>query len=258
MGSFVSECVSCFSKLVTPALLLAWASTSIVVALSGPFGTFYSQPFLWRLMYWSVILGASIPISLVVRVFWNQVIQRDPLWLEDLLTVLTMTVAFGFLLNVLNVWMIGNANHPAIDWRLTVLATFIISYAAAIIRNVFQAAAERESDQSSSQMRDRLLVRLDVPEGVRLSKVSSDNHHVRIATDDNAEHRVLMRLRDALSEIDVEQGMCVHRSHWVATNMIEKFDTVDGKEVVRLKCGREVPVGKKDRPELVKAGIIAA
>ena len=81
---------------------------------------------------------------------------------------------------------------------------------------------------------------------------------MRIATDDNAEHRVLMRLRDALSEIDVEQGMCVHRSHWVATNMIEKFDTVDGKEVVRLKCGREVPVGKKDRPELVKAGIIAA
>jgi DNA-binding LytR/AlgR family response regulator len=49
-----------------------------------------------------------------------------------------------------------------------------------------------------------------------LSRISSDDHDIRVITNDGEEYRLLMRLRDAVAEIDLEPGLCVHRSHWVA------------------------------------------
>jgi DNA-binding LytR/AlgR family response regulator len=49
-----------------------------------------------------------------------------------------------------------------------------------------------------------------------LSRISSDNHDIRVITNDGEEYRLLMWLRDAVAEIDLEPGLCVHRSHWVA------------------------------------------
>nr|WP_237693339.1 LytTR family DNA-binding domain-containing protein [Octadecabacter algicola] len=109
-----------------------------------------------------------------------------------------------------------------------------------------------------ARSRDRLLDRIGAPEGVRLKRVSSDNHHIVIKTTDNQVYRELMRLRDAVADIDVEPGICVHRSHWVALSQITAVETTDGREHVSMPCGCKLPVGPKYRSNLVEVGKLSA
>jgi len=138
-------------------------------------------------------------------------------------------------------------------WELTTLATFLVGMGVVTMRRAVWHSASVGEDQA----RDRLLDRIDAPQGVRLSRVSSDNHHIRILTDDGKEYRILMRLRDAVTEITVEKGFCVHRSHWVAEAMIDGVNSENGKEVLVMTTGASIPVGPKYRANLVETGLLA-
>lgn len=220
--------------------------------MAGPFGTFETQPFSWRLVYWTVVIGVSIPIAFACRLFWRQVIGGEPALIEDILVIGTMSAIFGPLVVGFNIWLAGPAATTSIGWPLATIVTFLVGLGIVVIRRWMQ------STNAPHVARDRLLDRIGAPQGVRLARVSSDNHHIRIVTDDGKEYRILMRLRDAVAEIDVEDGLCVHRSHWVALAQIEKIDFDSGKEIVRMPCGARVPIGPKYRGDLVDHGIIAA
>lgn len=258
MSAIGQKIMAVIADFFTPTVLSIWVMTSVVAAFAGPFGTFDSQSFVWRLVYWSSVIGASIPIAIAARVFWTEILGESSLWIQDVLVAATMTFTFGSLLAFVNVLLVGMVNHQTVDWRLALCATFLISMTAIIVGNVVRASIEQNVATPATQKRDRLLARLDVAQGIRLVKVSSDNHHVRILTSDGTEHRLLMRLRDAVVEIDFEIGCCVHRSHWVARNEIERVTFIDGKEVVVMRGGQTVPVGPKYRPRLIEAGAIAA
>ena len=68
----------------------------------------------------------------------------------------------------------------------------------------------------SGLRKDRIFNRFPANNGARLSRISSDDHDIRVITNDGEEYRLLMRLRDAVAGIDLEPGLCVHRSHWLA------------------------------------------
>jgi DNA-binding LytR/AlgR family response regulator len=91
-----------------------------------------------------------------------------------------------------------------------------------------------------------------------LLRISSDNHHIRVISNDGEEHRLLMRLRDAVAKIDLEPGLYVHFSNWVARSKIVRVVRQSGREVVELASGETVPIGLKYRPDLITAGVISA
>jgi hypothetical protein len=68
----------------------------------------------------------------------------------------------------------------------------------------------------SGLRKDRLFNRFPANNGARFPRISSDDHDIRVITNDGEEYRLLMRLRDAVAEIDLELGLYVHRSHWLA------------------------------------------
>lgn len=239
-------------------ILIVWAFVTLVAAWAGPFGTYSSQPFLSRLGYWGFLIGTSVPIGRAAQLFWRQTLDSKPQWVQDLLAVLTMMLVFGPLLVAFNSWMTGPLNHSGMDWRLSLSAIFLIGVSTLGVERLVRATISPVVSQGPSKRRDRLLDRIDVADDVRLAHVSSDNHHVWIATNDGAEHRILMRFRDAVTEIDVENGVCVHRSHWVSLRQIQSIELRDGKEVVRMKRGTLIPIGAKYRPHLVETGAIAA
>ncbi|SLN49786.1 LytTR family DNA-binding domain-containing protein [Pseudooctadecabacter jejudonensis] len=247
--------VATVKSVVTGSLLFGWAITTFVVALSGPFGTFETQTFAWRLVYWGCLIAVAILIALAWRLFWRQILAARPEWVEDVAVILSLGLTFGPLVVEFNSWLTGGLSVTSLSWHMTVGITICVGAGILVLRRWMAPTAPAGSAAPS---RDRLLDRIDAPDGVRLTRISSDNHHIRICTDDGAEYRILMRLRDALGEIDVEPGLCTHRSHWVALRWIILVDETGGKPVVRTTCGSSVPVGPKYRGELVNAGLLAA
>nr|WP_252734504.1 LytTR family DNA-binding domain-containing protein [Octadecabacter sp. B2R22] len=140
-----------------------------------------------------------------------------------------------------------------ISWVFISTVAFTIGVGAIGVRRLIQPKFKRPTIE-----RDRLLDRINAPQGVRIERVSSDNHHIVIKTTDHQEYRELMRFRDAIADINVEPGICVHRSHWVALAQIEGVVVDDGREHVNLPCGSKLPVGPKYRSNLVNAGKLSA
>lgn len=257
MGRWVSGGVNLIravvSEVLTRAVVFGWAATSLVVAISGPFGTFVTRSFLWRLAYWGGLIAVAIVLAMALRVIFRAWFKNRSEVLEDFSVAASLSVIFGSGVVLLNRSLAQSDADMVMDVTGTIAVTFAISVSIIFLRRWMQGPL-----YAMRPARDRLLDRINAPAGVRLARVSSDNHHIRITTDDGEEFRILMRLRDALAEIDVEPGVSIHRSHWLALYQIAAVENHDGREVVLMLCGDAVPIGPKYRSNLVNCGIITA
>lgn len=244
--------VSVWAEVMSLTMWVSWAVTSLVVALAGPFGTFATQPFQWRLLYWGGVIASGIVISLSLRTMWRSLLRGRADWQEDLAVAVSLAVVFGPIVVCVNWQLGGDVACDAMGMGLTTIYVFAIAVSSIAVRRSLEARLA----MPTAIRRDRLLTRIPASETARLARISSDNHHIRITTHDGAEHRLLMRLRDAVREVDVEPGLCVHRSHWVALTSITKVVRDGPRELVELTCGGQVPVGAKYRVNLIDAGVI--
>ena len=244
-----------YKEVVSLSLWMAWALTSFVVAIAGPFGTFDSQPFIWRLTYWSGLIAAAILIAIFCRTVWRHILVDQPEWYEDFAVALSLSVIFGPLVILLNRIVGGAEAYQAMGLLAAMGCTFAIAIGTIALRRAIHDSAKKEVETPA---RDRLLSRISAAPDARLARISSDNHHIRIITNDGEEHRILMRLSDAVQETDVEPGVCVHRSHWVSVASVVGVKKVAGRDVVQLNCGSEVPVGPKYRENLSFAQTLSA
>jgi len=80
-----------------------------------------------------------------------------------------------------------------------------------------------------------------------------EDHYLRIHTALGSD-LVLMRLRDALTELAPGRGRQVHRSWWVAEGAIASVERPAGRIVLVLRNGLRVPVSKTYRDQVKEAG----
>ena len=88
-----------------------------------------------------------------------------------------------------------------------------------------------------------------------LHAISSEDHYLRVHTS-LGEEMILMRLADAVRELSGSEGLQVHRSWWVAKSGVTDEKRVDGRSLLILPSGTEVPVSRSYRGKAKDAGII--
>ena len=73
--------------------------------------------------------------------------------------------------------------------------------------------------------------------------MESEDHYLRLHTS-QGQDLILMRLADAVAELEGIEGAQVHRSWWVAREAIAEARRGDGRATLTLKDGSEVPVSR--------------
>lgn len=226
----------------------------LLVGLVGPFGTFAAMALPQRLLYWIVIAALS-------WVQWGLLsgwLTRWTGWPEaavgslaciPLAALLVVEVyALQWLLGragpgspaVLFLWIAGTAlllfwlNHGLIHWILT-------------IHRRGRAGAPIAAPSA------RFLSRIPARIAGNLLCVKTEDHYLRIYTS-GGEDLILMRLRDALGELEGLDGLQVHRSYWVARAAVAEVARDGRKTRLRLSNGLEVPVSESRLPGLREAG----
>lgn len=252
MQDFKTDIADVWNEVVTPTLLTAWSLTTVLASIAGPFGTYVSLSFIERAAYWGGLITMFIALGLMFRMFWRVVLKSASALVEDVLVLTGLAIVFGPIVANVNLFFWPLTDQLS-SWPFASVLTFLIGCCAVSLRHLIQ-----NSDDHAPQPRDRLLVRIGAPADARLGWISSDNHHIKIMLSGGAEVRVLMRLRDAVADIDVEPGICVHRSHWVALSQIGTVEQSEGREIVRLVCGATLPVGPTYRANLVETGVLNA
>jgi DNA-binding LytR/AlgR family response regulator len=87
---------------------------------------------------------------------------------------------------------------------------------------------------------DRLPPRL---RGAEIRAVEAQDHYLRLHTS-KGEDLILMRLSDAVAELDGIEGAQTHRSWWVAKTAVEAARRNDGRAILSLRGGIEAPVSR--------------
>ena len=85
---------------------------------------------------------------------------------------------------------------------------------------------------------DRLPRRL----GTDLIYLTVDDHYVEAHTRAGSAI-LLMRFADAVTELS-DRGLQVHRSYWVAKRCMKRLVRRDGRTILRLVTGEEIPVSR--------------
>lgn len=114
---------------------------------------------------------------------------------------------------------------------------------------------ERDRDGTSAP-RAQLYERLPMPTNASITRLTVSDHYVNVFLDDGTRHRLLMRLADAVREMDDTPGFSTHRSHWVSLAHVTGTECEQNREYVLLTDGVKVPISKTYRENVRAAGFL--
>jgi len=220
-----------------------------LLAISGAFET-QSLPLWARFAYWLPVMLAGAVIGGLVS--WKLVaIER---WARSpLLSWAIVTVLVALPMTVI-VWTITGLAFQG-QMRIERLAyffpavTLISAFMAGILTFTNQAPRETHGPTPAANGEEkpiqiRFLERLPVAlRGAQIYAVSSEDHYLRIHSSRGTD-LILMRLSDAIGELEGIEGAQVHRSWWVARAALKSVERGDGKAVFTLTNNTQVPVSR--------------
>ena len=238
--------------------LLAQAAIALCIGLLlgkiGAFGTYRELPVLDRYAYWLAI--TAIDWGLIVTVARGLRAVSSSFTALPVIIQVMLTVILAALPGTLAVCGLDSLLRvvPQWDWLpLLYLNTAVMSFAIALpVALVLRpaAAAPREIRQTKTPS---FLERIPPALGRDLLALEMEDHYLRVHTAQGSA-LILLRLRDALSELDGADGLQVHRSWWVARNALDGATREAGKPVLKLKNGLSVPVSRSFRAAVKAAG----
>jgi hypothetical protein len=240
-------------------VLIVAAAAALFLAFVGAFGT-GASPLGLRFAYWftAMLLTTLAGTVIVAPAYLLGWVDPRPL-LATAILALVISVP-----QTVVVWAIGPLFFPgALSWDpRNLLAYFppVIVVAAVMMAIVhlvidrMQARAGVTHAAPAGAAPPKFLERLPVKlRGGELYAVEAEDHYLRLHTSKGSD-LILMRLADAVAELDGLEGAQTHRSWWVAKAAVADAKRSDGRGTLTLKNGVEAPVSRSCAGALREAG----
>ncbi|MBU2137179.1 MAG: LytTR family transcriptional regulator DNA-binding domain-containing protein [Alphaproteobacteria bacterium] len=230
------------------------------LALSGAFAD-EDTSLTERLIYWLPIMGiGALWGGFIARAFFPERGDEDEpspgVWLNCLWAALAMAVPFTGLVWTAS-WLVFGHRIPWQGLPYMFGSVFVLSLAMTVLNTLVESRrqAMRRLRAAPAPVRPvRFLERLPPRlRGADLHAIAAEDHYLRLHTS-KGQDLILMRLGDAVEELQGLEGAQVHRSWWVARAAVEDVRRGDGRAVLTLKGGIEVPVSRTYSRLLREAG----
>ncbi len=245
----------------SPAAWQVWARNLAIAALAGVFlalsGAMQTQalPLTTRLLYWApLMLGGSVighGMAMLIRLIPHANVNR---WLFGALLALgislPVTVIVWVYTNTLFATGMPQAALPELFGNVLIISAAMS--AIMVATNWPGRVTHAAPDAAAAPVRflDRLTPKL---KGALLYAVSAEDHYLRLHTSSGSD-LILMRLIDAIGELDGLEGAQTHRSWWVAREAVEGVRREGDRLVLLLKGGVEAPVSRPNVRQLRESG----
>lgn len=218
-------------------LLLTSAVAGAVLAILAPLGTDKFSLF-GRFSYWIGLclaggLGAAAAEYGLGRL--GKTLTRWPLALFQ---------SFGAAASV-TLFIIPMHGAPnAASFLVTLFYIWVIAMTICAVGALQEGRAASEAIPSAQTQPPALRARLKPAlRRADIYALEAQDHYVRVITSEG-EDLILMRLSDAMAETAPLTGLSPHRSWWVAESGVDETIRRNGKAIIRLKNGLEVPVSR--------------
>ncbi len=242
------------SALVTLAI-------GLVAAVSGPFGTFYDLGLAARMAYWLTAFAAG----------WAIIVIAIVTVLPRLVDLGLAPIAAGAVVGVLGalplalvVFGVEAVFRPSIDLPgMPVFYLYVALFGVPVTAGMTWANWRTSLHIAPAEPKDTVaappafFARLPAKLGVDLVAIKAEDHYLRIYTAAGND-LLLMRLADAVDELEGYDGLRVHRSYWVARAAIERAERTGRRSTLHLVNGLTVPVSRSYVADLKARGWLRA
>ncbi len=241
-----------------------WVSTLVAsgagvsLAILGAAGT-GDVPLGWRVLYWAplMVLNSGLGLFLSAALRPRLPAGASPVLSWGILTAAITPAA------VLFCWVYGalfsipsGMTPPSL---LEILAPSVVITAA--MTGVFMlierpGAFTRQPEMKSGEtLSGPALLRRLPPRlaGARVYAVRSEDHYLKVFTS-RGEDLILMRLSDAIAELDGLEGAQTHRSWWVAREAVQGVEREGDRVYLKIEGDGRVPVSRPNLRPLRDAG----
>jgi hypothetical protein len=232
------------------------AAAGVFLAVSGAF-TGAEVPLLTRLIYW-------VPVMMlggVIGRFTSALVARIPRataneWVFGALLAVVLALPATFA-----IWLYTSFffHMPLTPLTLQYFAGPVLLVSAAMTAimmmvsrpgRVTHGVPMSTTAATSVRFMERLPPKL---KGAVIYAVSAEDHYLRLHTSKGSD-LILMRMGDAITELDGLEGAQTHRSWWVARDAVESARRDGDKVILSLKGGAEAPVSRPNVRALREAG----
>ena len=230
-------------------------AAGVILAFTGAFGM-TGAGFGQRLIYW-------LPLMLVGAI-WGHVcshwlerwidLDRKP-WLGALALTAVISVPLTVVVWGYSVFLFEHGQHPMVGRLVQFFVPVTVVTGVISLLNVFLQRTPVQTHAApagapEARFPDRLPFKL---RGAAIHAVESEDHYLRVHTDRGSD-LILMRLSDALGELEGLEGAQTHRSWWVAREAVRGVERGDGRATLTLDGGVQVPVSRRYAKALREAG----
>lgn len=252
-------------------LAIGYALTSALLIWTGPFSTYDLFPLVIRIFYWGLINLAAWLLTASLAIGIEQFLKKR---MQPLTKRMEVTGAFlagcmsatplAFIVVMANRLTLPYSTNPqainSLPDFLSLLShiaplTILISVLYTLWHHRQSSADQPGLDEAlvsttdteqpksiSSPFLDRLPKHL----GRDLLWLSSQDHYLEVKTI-KGKDLILMRLGDAVKELEDYAGARIHRSHWVADAAVERIETREGRLFVHLNDETCLPISRTYR-----------
>jgi hypothetical protein len=232
----------------TARVLLVCAIVAVILWVSGA----KPGPFQAGLWLVETLAGAAFGL-LAARWLVPPSWYVGPLWRPVLFIAASVTAPMTALIIGLN-W--GLAHHRlSLEMLRDVLPqVFLISLAMTSLAFLVRRRATETHAAPRGAPPPKFLERLPAKlKGADLFAVEAQDHYLRLHTS-LGQDLILMRLGDAIAELEGIEGSQTHRSWWVARAAVVSAERGEGRATLTLTDGAEVPVSRGFAKQLRDAG----
>lgn len=240
---------------LSPAPYVSWLGLTVVLAVSGPFGTYVHCTIWRRAVCFATLVGIALVWGVLARAIVQHFFHRLGYWAAAGLVVVGSSIVLPVPLLALTPFL---TTLPAESLPSPVeVAAFVLvlGCVAASLRWVLGRETLPGPRAAMPGAGPRLLNRLDPALRGSLVRISGRDHYVDIVTD-KGQAALLLRLSDALNEIEGVDGLQVHRSHWVAVDAMRGWEASAERRFLLLADGSRVPVSRNYLQKVADRGLI--
>lgn len=201
-----------------------------------------------RFLFWGSTIGVGVAVATFVGPWVRtQLLPKYSAALQlivisALVSLTIPPILFWFDTGFKEAWPIANWG---LQYFLAYVIVILVLTGDYIVRMAFKPSEMpvAAGDQGKTSIQ-KFLKRLPTTyQDAKLYAISSEDHYLRIHTD-RGDELILMRLADAIHELEASDGIQTHRSWWVARDGVAEKKGKNGKQSLLLKCGTEVPISR--------------
>jgi DNA-binding LytR/AlgR family response regulator len=236
-------------RIIAAALIVG-----VIMALSGGFGV-GGPTIVSRLAYWLLLvaMGSTMGVLIGVYLMPRAWFTRRPwgVWLAIVIVLWPPVILMVMTANTL-------VEHAPFNLAMVArVAPSSLATTAAMTALAF-LVRRREPIETHAAPRNaapaKFLARLPGKlAGADLWAVEAEDHYLRLHTS-LGQDLILMRLGDAIAELEGIEGARTHRSWWVARAAVKRVEREDGRAQLMLIDGAKAPVSRAYVKTLRAAG----